>query len=350
MTMLIRELYSEEKEAYDKLVNHPLQSWAWGEFREKTGVKVVRVGVFEKKTLKSAYQVTVHSLPIPRLAFSVIYFPKGPMPDKFMLATLKDLGEKEGAVFVRIEPNVGTSFRRPTRQKFTAIKAFLGENDCRPGRPLFTRHTLQFDLTQTEEELLAKMKDKTRYNLQLAQKKHGVEVIEDNSDKAFEKYLKLMTETTERQGFYAHSPEYHRKMWLTLHPAGIAHLFLARFMGMTLAAWILFTFKDTLYYPYGASSRKHRYAMASYAMMWEAIKFGKKQGLKTFDLWGSLGPKPDRRDPWFGFHRFKEGFGPKLVEFVGTYDLVVNKPLYPLVRAAESARWKLLKLKTRLPF
>ena len=85
--------------------------------------------------------------------------------------------------------------------------------------------------------------------------------------------------------------------------------------------------------------------MASNLMMWEAIKFGKRLGLKKFDMWGCLGPNQDKNNPWYGFHRFKEGYGPKLVEFVGSYDLVINKKLYFVYKIADKIRWSLLKLK-----
>ena len=228
--------------------------------------------------------------------------------------------------------------------------------------PLFTKYTFILDLTKSEEELLRNMHPKTRYNIKVAQK-HEVMVIEDNSDEAFETYLKLTRETTKRQGFYAHSEQYHRLQWETLgiknqkskiknHDSYFmihnsnklsAHLLTATYKNRVLVAWILFTFKDTLYYPYGASSSLHRDTMASNLMMWEAIRFGKKLGLKKFDMWGSLGPAPSPKDPWYGFHRFKEGYGGKLVEFVGSYDLVINPVLYQLYKIADKIRWVLLK-------
>ena len=67
-----------------------------------------------------------------------------------------------------------------------------------------------------------------------------------------------------------------------------------------------------------------------------------------FDMWGSLGPEPNQKDPWFGFHRFKKGYGGQLVEFLGTYDLVLDPPVYKVFRAADDLRWKLLRLKTKL--
>ena len=140
-------------------------------------------------------------------------------------------------------------------------------------------------------------------------------------------------------------------MWETLKASRFdperlqSHLLLANYKKKTLVAWILFTFKDTLYYPYGASSSEHREVMASNLLMWEAIKFGKRLGLKNFDMWGSLGPNPNPKDPWFGFHRFKEGYGPRLVEFVGSYDLVINPTNYQLLKALDKTRWAYLRLR-----
>jgi len=135
-------------------------------------------------------------------------------------------------------------------------------------------------------------------------------------------------------------------MWQTLFPTGISHLLTATLKEKTLVCWIVFTFNKTLYYPYGASSRQYKNLMASNLMMWETIKLGKKMNCQTFDLWGSLGPNPDPKDPWYGFHRFKEGYNPKLVEFIGTFDLVLNQPIYKLYCLADNLRWKFLKIKS----
>jgi len=71
-------------------------------------------------------------------------------------------------------------------------------------------------------------------------------------------------------------------------------------------------------------------------MMWEAIKFGKKLGLKTFDLWG--------REEGKGFTKFKEGYNPKVIEFLGTWDLIINKPMYAVYKFGEKVRWPALKV------
>jgi lipid II:glycine glycyltransferase (peptidoglycan interpeptide bridge formation enzyme) len=315
----------DNKNAYNKAVSHPLQSYEWGEFRQSSGVKVIRRGFFS---------LSIHK--IPHTPFSIGYLPKGNLPDQQLIDELRKIGKEEKCIFIQLEPNVMSN----TKVQRDMLKLGLKPS----ARPLFTKYTFILDLTKSEEELLKNMHPKARYNIKVAQK-HGVEVAEDNSDEAFKEYLNLMQETTTRQKFYAHTEMYHRQMWKNLKSQKIAHLFIAKYKGQVLTAWVLFVFKDTLYYPYGASTSQHREVMASNLMMWEAIRFGKKLGLKKFDMWGALGPNPDPKDPWFGFHSFKEKYGPQHVEFIGSFDLIINSPLYSLYKIANKLRWVYLKLK-----
>jgi lipid II:glycine glycyltransferase (peptidoglycan interpeptide bridge formation enzyme) len=64
-------------------------------------------------------------------------------------------------------------------------------------------------------------------------------------------------------------------------------------------------------------------------------------------MWGSLGPHPDAKDPWFGFHRFKQQYGPELVEFLGSYDLVINPVFYEGYKIADQLRWMILRTAKR---
>jgi len=346
--MIIKELILKNKESFNNLVNHPLQSWEWGEFREKLGQKVIRAGVFEKEKLVSAFQLFFHQ--IPKTPFTIGYFPKGPLPNKAIIDFLKEIGQENKAIFIKLEPNVSRCKPvSPSRCNTFAPLTELREIGLTPGKPIFTKYTSIIDLTLSEEELMAKMHSKTRYNTRLAEK-HGVIVKEDNSNKAFHQYLKLLFETTKRQGFYAHDEKFHQTQWKILQPVGISHLLTATYKDKILAAFLLFVFKDTLYYPYGASTREHKELMAPTLLMWEAIKFGKKMGCQKFDLWGDLEPNPPPSHPYYGFHRFKEGFSPKLVEFIGTYDLVINPTLYKIYTLADKLRWKILRLKTNLKF
>lgn len=334
----------QQKLAYNKTVNHPLQAFEWGEFRKKTHIDLVRKAIAEKTkyTLSSGFQLTIHA--IPYLPFKIGYLPKGDFPTASLIEELRKIGRENNCVFIKLEPNV-----LKTPQSTSLLKKLPLSPAA---HPLFTQFTFMLDLTRSEEELLKNMHPKTRYNIKVA-KRYGVTVQEDNSEEAFKAYLELTEQTTKRQKFYAHTKQYHQHMWDTLKPSAnkqkenslTAHLLTATYQGKIITAWILFVFKDTLYYPYGASSTEYKEVMASTLMMWEVIRFGKKLGLSTFDMWGCLGENPDPHDPWFGFHRFKKGFGPNLVEFVGSYDLVLNPSLYTVYKLADKLRGKYLQIK-----
>lgn len=327
------------KSVYNAGVFHPLQSFEWGEFREKTGVKVIRRGVFEKEKLVSGFQLTIHK--IPRTPFTIGYLPKGEMPTKEIIEELKRIGQEENCLFIQLEPNVVGSRDHEARIRELGLVP--------AAHPLFTKFTFVLDLTKSEEDLLKDMHQKSRYNIRVA-KKHEVSVTEDNSEKAFAEYWRLTEETTKRQKFYAHTKKYHTDQWKTFaHDTNTdhltSHLFTASYDGRILTTLLFFVFHDTLYYPYGASSNEHRNVMHSNLAMWEGIRFGKKLGLKKFDMWGAMGPDPDTKDPWFGFHNFKQKFGPEHVEFIGSYDLVINPLLYQAYKVADKLRWMLLKMK-----
>ncbi len=341
--MFIRSITSEEKSSYNSVVLHPLQSWEWGEFKKKTGLIIERVGIFEKSKLVKALQVTFH--PVPFLNKNVGYFPKGSMPDTIQLSVLKDLAKKNNAIFIKLEPNIAQKVGVQSAHK--NITQFLFDNNCVPGKPLFTKYTFQLDLTRPEEILFKNLASKTRYNVNLAYKK-GVRIFENTSAEGMNQYIEILKETTKRQGFYAHSPKYFQDMWDELGASGNMRIFNAVYEDKILTSWIIFIFNGVIYYPYGSSRSENRDVMANNLMMWEMIKFGKKEKCHTFDMWGSLGPEPDKKHSWYGFHKFKQGYGGDLVEFLGTYDYVIDMPMYKLFTIIDNIRWKILKLRTKL--
>lgn len=330
--LTVRLVGPDEQKSWDSLANHPLQAWSWGEFRKSMGIDVTRLAVYSKNKLIEGWQLTFHK--IPYTPWTIGYFPKGPAIGQVMVDELAKLGREKSSVSIQIEPNI--LYNQSATEQF---------KNLRPShRPLFTKYTFVLDLTKSPEDLLKTMHPKTRYNLKIAQK-HGVTVKEDNSDVAFDAYLELTRETTSRQGFYAHDAQYHRRMWKIMHDAGIAKLFTASLGKEILSAWIIFVWKETVYYPYGTSSRNHREVMAPNLLLWEICLWAKNNGLKYFDLWGALEPNPDTNDPWYGFHRFKQGYNPTLVEFTGSFDLVIKPLPYRLYTFADDLRWKILELK-----
>jgi len=251
------------------------------------------------------------------------------------------VGAKRNAAFIKIEPNVIKDKGLRTKDEIFRKLGLIPSK-----KSLFTKYNFLLDLTKSENQLLANMHPKTRYNIGIA-KKYGVKVYESTKDEDFEIYQKLYFETTKRQKYFGHTPHYHKLAWETLAPAKMARVLIAKYGGKPLVAWMLLNFGDTLYYPYGGSSIEHREVMASNLICWEAIRLGKKMGLKTFDMWGALGPSATDADPWYGFHRFKAGYGPAHVEYVGTYDLVLKPQLYQALNIADRLRWTFLRVARR---
>ncbi len=305
--MDLRPITAKQKGQYNKLVTHVIQSWEWGEFRKSLGITVLRYGLFRGNKLKTVFQLTIHHIPFTN--YYVGYLPKGPYPDRAFTNALKSIGKAHNCAFIKLEPNV----------QVTSNKAQVTRDFIKSIKTLFTKYNFILDLTKSEEELLKNMHPKTRYNIKLAQK-HGVRVEEKVDDEAFKIYLKLYFETTKRQGYHGHNKHYHKKVWETLRKTDMARLLVAYFKNQPLTCWMLLNFKDTLYYPYGGSSKIHPEVMANNLICWEGIKLGKKMGLKKFDMWGA--------DFRYGFHKFKQGYGGELVEYIGTFDLVFNWPLY----------------------
>jgi lipid II:glycine glycyltransferase (peptidoglycan interpeptide bridge formation enzyme) len=332
---------------------HICQSPEWVEVKTKIGTPAVLAGGLPAG--RQGVQFTLHKVPL--LPFNIGYCPKVD-PEKIDWEKLKAAAKERRCIFVKLEPN--EQFNNLIDSKNRRLDRTIQQ--LRPSKPIFATQTILLDLTKSEEELLAGMKQKTRYNVRLAEKK-GVVVEERSDPEALEIFLRLQKETAQRQGFFIHPDSYYRTVWEVLHPKGMAFLLVAsvrptsdnnltiqqfidsknRRLDRTipLVAWMLLKYQDTLYYPYGGSSGKFKNYMASNLVMWEAIKLGKKLGCKVFDMWGAT---DDQQDPWYGFTRFKLGYGGQLVSFPGAYDLILKQALYWPFILIDKIRWGLLSL------
>lgn len=305
------------------LVQHPMQSFEWGEARKKMGIRVERI-----VEGNNVFQFTIH--PVPYSPYSIGYLPRSVMPSEGVLTKLYEFGKKNNLLFIKFEPYVSFDSKPPT----TDYRLLTSPH------PLFPDWTQTLTLDKTEEELLKNMKSKTRYNIRLAEKK-GVVIKEMSTDEGYAIFEKLYFETCMRQHYHGHTPDYHRTMWNALKTSQ-AHILIA-FLGETpLAAYELLYFKKYFYYLYGGSSTLHKNVMAPNLLMWEAIKLGKKLGAEVFDMWGSLPSDYLDSHPWAGFTRFKEGYGTTFTHLSPSYDLVINPLLYKIYNLVYKIREQLL--------
>ena len=299
-----------EEKSYNNFVYHPMQSWQWGEARQTMGIEILRITDGENN-----FQLTTH--PIPYTPWKIGYLPRSVIPTNEIINFLMEYGKKNKLLFIKIEPYVFEKKLQVTSYKLQ-----------KSPHPLFPSWTQMLDIAKSEEELFKNLKPKTRYNIRLAQKK-GVIIKEENNDKGFKIFDDLYFTTCKRQKYYGHTAKYHQIVWNNLKNS-IGHILVAYYQDQPLVVYQLWYFKDQIYYVYGGSSEIHRNLMAANLLMWEAIKLGKRLGAKQFDMWGSLPPNYDQNHPWAGFTKFKEGYGTKFTELVGSYDLLINPFLYQL--------------------
>ena len=310
-----------------QLQKHIVQSPEWAEFKTAYGTKVIKCG-------KLVY--SKHHLPLS--PYFVAYCPKV-NPQVIDWDQLTKSLKNENCVSINFDvPNV----IKETEEEKVAIGIFNAR--CQKStRETFAGNTVLMDLTKSEDELLANMHPKHRYNLRLAQK-HGVKIENVADQTGFDEFFDLLHATSLRQKYYIHPKHYYQKAWEILSAKNSCYILTAKHGGEALSSWMLFTYQGVLYYPYGGSSDKLQNFFPSNLLGWEAIKLGKSLGCHTFDMWGAAKNPNDQADPWWGFTNFKLKFGGRLVKFMDSYDYVVNYKVYKMFNLANDIRWKILKL------
>ncbi len=308
---------------------HLLQSRAWGELKSCFGWAAWHV-----EAPAGAAQVLFRRLP---LGATVAYVPKGPTVDwedreacQALFAAIHTEAKRRRAVFLKVEPDV-------TDTGPGGAAAFLGQAGWRPGDTIQPRTSLVIDIRDDEAAILGAMKQKTRYNIRLAEKKGVTTRLGELADVAT--FYRLSRETAARDNFGIHSQDYYETAFTLFAPDRCA-LLLAEFQGQPLAALMVFCHGPTAYYLFGASGGEHRELMPAYLAQWAAVRWAKTHGCIEYDLWGI--PDADeatleaefqgRQEGLWGVYRFKRGFGGRLVRCIGAYDYVYRPALYRLYR------------------
>lgn len=289
---------------------------------------------------------------------SILYSPKGPLFDWSneslrgrVLNDLQIFTKREGAIFFKMDPDVLLGTGIPGSGQDTldnSGQSVLSELQRRGWRSsadqIQFKNTLLIDLKSSEEELLAQMKQKTRYNIRLADRK-GVSLRVGNIDDLPMLY-KMYAETSLRDGFVIRDEAYYKTVWtafMTKAQSPVSNLplpgadyqlllaepLIAEVNHEPMAAIFVFYFADRAYYVYGMSRNAHREKMPAYLLQWEAMKRAKARGCDVYDLWGA----PDvfvETDPMWGVFRFKAGLGGKVVRTLGAWDFAPNPFWYEM--------------------
>ncbi len=366
--MQLIELLENDKQQYNQFVaNSPtgsfLQSWEWGEWQSALGRQVKRVK-WEGESGEWLGACQLIQVPLP-LGKCYWYAPFGPLwaeSDKLQVTSCKFLlealeGKLSDAIFLRIEPKNLALDPKPL--------ALIKSKNIQPGK------TLVIDLSKTEEQLLAEMHPKTRYNIKLAQK-HGVEVQKDLAITPahglyFKEVVEQITQTEKRQGFVGHGQMYYQGLidFFALKPQSEikVSVYKALYQKQLLASAVMVDFSAKGYelarpkvglsptiaehhdlgsasgggtrtYLFGGSAEANKNVMAPYLLHFIAMTDAKAAGIKFYDFWGlqtSGGKVP-------GFARFKLGFGGEEKIFAGAWDLVIKPAQYRLYQTLHFCR------------
>lgn len=317
--MKLIELTESDQPSYNQFVaahgGSFLQSWEWGEWQIHLGRTVYRFKIIDENDEIASVIELIKTPVFGRKHY--LYAPYGPVGVVRLkledLSFLKQELQKQfsDALFVRIEPQSKIAGLESVATKSTNIQPAI---------------TMIVDVNKSDEELLAAMHPKTRYNIKVAQQ-HGVNIVKDNNQQAIE----LILQTQIRQHFRGHGKQYYTNLlnFFTQHQGDLkVYVYQALYQGMPVTAAVMFDFGKTRVYLYGGSSEENKNVMAPYLLHWQAMQDARVAGLKYYDLGGSEVSGGGER----GFTRFKRGFGGRVVEYAGAYDLVFNKTWYNVYR------------------
>jgi peptidoglycan pentaglycine glycine transferase (the first glycine) len=307
---------------------HILQTRQWGEFKAGFGWKPVCI-----QSGSSGAQVLFRKLPF---GYSLGYVPKGPIGtfNQELMKEINDLCRAEKAIALYLEPDswdLEFDFQSLLNQNFAKSKISI-----QPVR------TILISLEGSEENLLGRMKQKTRYNIRLAQKK-GVTV---KPSKDIEIFVQLMKLTSLRDQFNVHDSNYYRAVFRKFSESNECELLISEYENRPIAGLMIFYHGKRAWYFYGASSDNERNKMPAYLLQWEAILYAKRKNCTEYDLWGV--PDHDqtfleenftsREDGLWGVYRFKRGFGGKVVRSAGVFEKEIKPFLFKSYQAAINLR------------
>lgn len=355
---------------------HLLQTSQWSDFKTGFGWNAVYL-VWEKQGDALQMRVIDHDqlrglkpaaaglllerTPFPGL--SVQYMPKGPLfadhTDQDIwdqvLEDLEDFARRRGALQIKIDPDLEIGRGVPGEESSHDLalglefQERLSRRNWRfSGEQVQFRNTVLVDLRDSEDEILARMKSKTRYNIRLAGRK-GIQVrkeIPGDLDLLYRMYA----ETSSRGGFTIRGQEYYQTLWAKFMEScaedgtePCAQPLIAEYEGLPVAGAVIFSFGKRAWYLHGMSVPDHSEKMPTYLVQWEAMRWAKERGCTSYDMWGA----PDHfneQDSLWGVYRFKSGFGGEISRTIGAWDFPVRPLGYSLYtrwlpRLLDLMRW-----------
>lgn len=290
---------------------HFLQSSAWQSFHQALGHTVLTDSGDDWSYLAIVEQA--HG--IKRL-----YCPYGPTAISesgltAALAALKSVARDQGAAYIRLQP-LGLIISDDIRHQHNLSVITYSQPS----------ETWTIDLTNSQDELLAAMKQNTR-NVVRNYHKKGLTYRTSQDPSEISHLLRLLHGVATHNQISIHSDDYLTTQATSLLSTGSAQLHFIEYQSAVIAAALTYQDDTTVYYAHAAADHEYRKTGASTALVGEILLGAKANGKTTFDLFGvTTSDDPNHR--WAGFTRFKQSFGGQLQTLSQTYELPVRSLLY----------------------
>ena len=395
-----------EHPAWDDIISflpeaHVLQTIEWAQVKSHFGWSAIPKIWYQNNDIVAAAVILQREMKIPLIGkpLKLLYVPKGPLLKnwndmnlvKDVIEDLKQIGRDFNALLIKIDADVEIGrgehndelWRLNLPRKTNEYLKNLDINQTgyriidylSTSGWIFSKEQIQFrntvisDLTADEDTLLRNMRQKTRYNIRLAEKK-GV-TIREGSKQDFPALYNLYTETAQRDGFIIRDYRYYETVWSifldgaekgeTLKKQSqypnywrfnrknrpTALILIAEYDQQPIAGIILFVFQNKAWFIYGMSSSQHRDKMPNYLLHWKAMQILRQLGVKVYDWWGA----PDQfieTDPMYGVYRFKMGFGGNVVRRIGAWDYPLHQTEYTFYQVILPKLLSVFRLKERI--
>ena len=312
-----------------------LQSWAWGDFHEARGKKVVRrVALDNDDKIVAAYVGQIETA--KRGTYMAIA--GGPIMDwskktlrEAIFADVKEQAKENRCVFVRIRPQITETEKN---------RKLFKELGLRPA-PMYL--SVEFagilDISKPEEEILAGAAQGLRRKIRKAEKNNiTVSVSEDPKD--IHEFYQIELETAKRHKFVEFSESFLLKQFEAFHKYGQVQLYTAKLGDEILAQNFMIFYGNEASYHYGVSTQLGTQYSGAPLLHMQAMRDARERGIKRYNFWGITG-LDETKHRFYGVSQFKRSFGVQELKYLHAHDLVINKTKYRLNFAVEKLRAKI---------
>lgn len=365
--MKFEEITSEEFDnfSYNHKYNSFYQTTNWAKLKETTGwihyyfcIKINNkikgaTLVLGKKLIKNKY---------------IYYSPKGVLIDydnyellSYFINELKKVLKERNGILYKIDPpieyrthdNLGNVTSKPNNKVIKNLSSlgFIhhGFSNSYNKNDIQLRWSYALNINKSLDNIISNMNHRCKRSIK-KYKEYPLELIYVNDNKTLKEFKNIMQSTANRQKHYDRSLEYYKNMNDILEDKSIfviVYLNRKEYLNkcindklynlikkdtrdkIPISAGIFIIDKNRLNYVYGGNYKEYMHFNGQYMIQIEMIKLAKSKNLSIYDF-GGISGNFDPNSENYGVYDFKRGFGGYVIEYIGEFDLILNKNYYYL--------------------